>query len=76
MGGVLLSPAGQSLAGGSFAGAATDNRAVAPGRLFFALKGERVDGFDFARRRPRPGRRRVVVPSAPRACRPVWATCR
>ncbi len=39
MGGVLLSPASGSLAGRSFAGAATDNRLVAPGRLFFALQG-------------------------------------
>ena len=34
-------------AGATFVGIATDSRAVKPGRLFFALPGERVDGFDF-----------------------------
>jgi UDP-N-acetylmuramoyl-tripeptide--D-alanyl-D-alanine ligase len=63
MGGVLLSPAG-SLAGKSFAGAATDNRLVTPGRLFFALKGERVDGFDFCVAAAQGGAAALVVPSA------------
>ena len=33
--------------GATFTGAAADSREVKPGRLFFALPGERVDGFDF-----------------------------
>ena len=64
MGGVLLSPASGSLAGRSFAGAATDNRLVAHGRLFFALKGERVDGFDFCAAAAKAGAAALVVPSA------------
>jgi UDP-N-acetylmuramoyl-tripeptide--D-alanyl-D-alanine ligase len=65
MGGVLLTPpTSMSLAGRSFAGAATDNRLVAPGRLFFALKGERVDGFDFCAAAARAGAAALVVPSA------------
>jgi len=34
-------------AGATFTGVAIDSRQVKPGRLFFALPGERVDGFDF-----------------------------
>jgi UDP-N-acetylmuramoyl-tripeptide--D-alanyl-D-alanine ligase len=64
MGGVLLSPASGSLAGRSFAGAATDNRLVSHGRLFFALKGERVDGFDFCAAAAKAGAAALVVPSA------------
>jgi UDP-N-acetylmuramoyl-tripeptide--D-alanyl-D-alanine ligase len=33
--------------GATFAGAAADSRRVRPGQLFFALPGERVDGFDY-----------------------------
>ena len=63
MGGVVLS--GQaSLSGRSYAGAATDNRQVTPGRLFFALPGERVDGFDFCAAAAQAGAAAVVVPSA------------
>ena len=47
--------------GDSFAGAATDNRGVAPGQLFFALRGERVDGFDFAGAAVAAGAAGVVV---------------
>jgi UDP-N-acetylmuramoyl-tripeptide--D-alanyl-D-alanine ligase len=48
--------------GPRFAGAATDNRAVAPGQLFFALPGERADGFDFAAAAVAAGAAGVVVP--------------
>jgi len=44
-----------------FAGAATDSRAVQPGQLFFAIKGERVDGFDYAQQAVERGARAVVV---------------
>ncbi len=47
--------------GASFAGAATDNREVVPGQLFFALPGERVDGFDFAAAAAEAGAAGVVV---------------
>jgi len=44
MGGTLVgSPA--ALATTRFAGAASDSREVKPGRIFFALPGERVDGL-------------------------------
>jgi UDP-N-acetylmuramoyl-tripeptide--D-alanyl-D-alanine ligase len=45
-----------------FAGAATDSRAVGKGRLFFALKGERVDGFDYCAAVAAAGAAAVVVP--------------
>ena len=50
--------------GPSFAGAAADSRAVEAEQLFFALPGERVDGFDFVAAgggfgRGRRGRRRA-----------------
>ncbi|MDR1685074.1 MAG: Mur ligase domain-containing protein [Desulfovibrio sp.] len=35
-------------AAGAFTGAATDSRQVMPGNIFFCIKGERVDGHDFA----------------------------
>jgi UDP-N-acetylmuramoyl-tripeptide--D-alanyl-D-alanine ligase len=57
--------AGEVLAGdasGDYVGAATDNRTVTPGRLFFALKGERVDGFDFCASAAKAGAAAVVVP--------------
>ncbi len=46
---------------GSFAGAAADSRAVQPGQLFFALPGERVDGFAFAAQAAAAGAAGVVV---------------
>lgn len=49
---------------GTFAGVATDSRAVTPGRLFFALPGERVDGFDFCGTAVAAGAAGVVVPAA------------
>ena len=51
-------------AGATFVGIATDSRAVKPGRLFFALPGERVDGFDFCATAVASGAASVVVPSA------------
>ena len=44
-----------------FAGAASDSREVKPGRLFFALFGERVDGFDFCGAAAQAGAAAVVV---------------
>jgi UDP-N-acetylmuramoyl-tripeptide--D-alanyl-D-alanine ligase len=41
----VLSAPGGSLAGREYQGAASDSRQVTPGRLFFALAGERTDGF-------------------------------
>ena len=57
--------------GGFFAGAATDNRTVAPGQLFFALPGERADGFDFAGAAVAAGATGVVIArgrGAPAGC--------
>lgn len=48
-------------AGASYAGAASDSRAVTPGRLFFALPGERADGFSFAARAAAAGAAAIVV---------------
>jgi UDP-N-acetylmuramoyl-tripeptide--D-alanyl-D-alanine ligase len=47
--------------GATFAGASTDSREVEPGHLFFALPGERVDGFDFAAQAAAAGAVGVVV---------------
>jgi UDP-N-acetylmuramoyl-tripeptide--D-alanyl-D-alanine ligase len=47
--------------GVSFLGAATDSREVKAGRLFFALPGERVDGFDFCAKAVASGAAAVVV---------------
>ncbi|HEX7599101.1 MAG TPA: UDP-N-acetylmuramoyl-tripeptide--D-alanyl-D-alanine ligase [Polyangia bacterium] len=44
-----------------FAGAASDSRAVQPGQLFFALPGERVDGFDFCKAATKAGAAALVV---------------
>lgn len=52
---------GLELGDGVFAGAATDNRAVTLGRLFFGLQGERVDGFDFCGAAAQEGAAAVVV---------------
>jgi UDP-N-acetylmuramoyl-tripeptide--D-alanyl-D-alanine ligase len=51
-------------AGATFIGVAADSRAVKPGRLFFALPGEHVDGFDFCAAAVTSGAAGVVVPSA------------
>jgi UDP-N-acetylmuramoyl-tripeptide--D-alanyl-D-alanine ligase len=48
----------------TFAGAAADSRAVAAEQLFFALPGERVDGFDFAAQAVASGAAGVVVAAA------------
>src|SRR5262245_28463657 len=52
---------GSAASGVSFAGAASDSREVTPGRLFFALPGERVDGFDYAAVAAKAGAAAVVV---------------
>ncbi|HEY0710205.1 MAG TPA: UDP-N-acetylmuramoyl-tripeptide--D-alanyl-D-alanine ligase [Polyangia bacterium] len=57
MGGRLLAGAGA----GEFAGASIDSRAVTPGRLFFAIKGDRVDGFDYCDVAAAKGAAAVVV---------------
>jgi UDP-N-acetylmuramoyl-tripeptide--D-alanyl-D-alanine ligase len=56
-------PVGKPAALGTtrFAGAATDSRAVKAGQLFFALPGERVDGFDFCKDAAKAGAAAVVV---------------
>lgn len=60
MGGTVVgSPA--ALATTRFAGAASDSREVKPGRIFFALPGERVDGFDFCGAAAQEGAAVVVV---------------
>lgn len=48
-------------AGATFTGAAIDSRQVKPGRLFFALPGERMDGFDFCAGAARAGAAALVV---------------
>jgi UDP-N-acetylmuramoyl-tripeptide--D-alanyl-D-alanine ligase len=56
---------GQLLAGagaGDFDGAASDSRAVKPRHLFFALAGERTDGFEHCGAAARAGAAAVVVP--------------
>jgi len=72
MGGTVLgAPAGATLDATSFAGAATDSRAVRPGQLFFALRGERTDGFEHCAEAARAGAAAVVVPAgrgAPAGC--------
>jgi UDP-N-acetylmuramoyl-tripeptide--D-alanyl-D-alanine ligase len=45
----------------SFAGAAVDSRQVTPGTCFVALRGERVDGHDFAAEAVRRGARVLLV---------------
>jgi len=59
MGGTMLVEPAEINA--TFTGAATDSRQVAPGRLFFALPGERVDGFDFCTEAARRGAAALVV---------------
>ncbi len=55
---------GRSSRGASFAGAASDSREVSPGRIFFALPGERVDGHDFCAAAAAAGAAAVVVAAA------------
>jgi UDP-N-acetylmuramoyl-tripeptide--D-alanyl-D-alanine ligase len=57
MRGTLLQPGRAS----AFAGAAADSRAVAAGQLFFALPGERVDGFAFAAQAAAAGAAGIIV---------------
>jgi UDP-N-acetylmuramoyl-tripeptide--D-alanyl-D-alanine ligase len=47
--------------GDDFAGAAIDSRQVQPGQIFFALPGERVDGFAFAGQAASEGAAVIVV---------------
>ena len=61
MGGTIVQPGTR---GTDFAGANHDSRAVAPGQLFFALPGERVDGFDFAAQAAAAGAAGIVVSRA------------
>jgi UDP-N-acetylmuramoyl-tripeptide--D-alanyl-D-alanine ligase len=58
MNATLLQPGAR---GPTFAGAAADSRAVQAEELFFALPGDRVDGFDFAAQAAAAGAAGVVV---------------
>ena len=58
MGGELLQ---KGVRGPTFAGAATDSREVGPGQLFFALPGERVDGFQYGAQAASAGAVGIVV---------------
>ena len=58
MNGTLLRPGARAP---QFAGASADSRAVQAGQLFFALSGERVDGFDFAGKAAAAGAAGIVV---------------
>jgi UDP-N-acetylmuramoyl-tripeptide--D-alanyl-D-alanine ligase len=49
---------------GAFTGAASDSREVRAGQLFFALKGERTDGFEHCAAAARAGAAAVVVDEA------------
>ena len=64
MGGTWLAGADRRGPEARFAGAAADSRRVRPGQLFFALPGERVDGFDFCRQAAASGAVAVVVDAA------------
>jgi UDP-N-acetylmuramoyl-tripeptide--D-alanyl-D-alanine ligase len=61
----VISPVGGELAAGNAAlpleGISTDSREVLPGRIFFALKGERFDGHDFALKAIEQGASCIVV---------------
>ena len=59
MGGAMLIEPGHP--GATFTGVAIDSRVVEPGRLFFALPGERADGFDFCAVATKAGAVAVVV---------------
>ena len=72
MGGTMLIEAKHP--GATFIGVAIDSREVKPGRLFFALPGERVDGFDFCAAAAKAGAAAVVVAAdrgMPAGCDPV-----
>ena len=72
MGGTMLIEARHP--GATFTGVAIDSREVKPGRLFFALPGERVDGFDFCAAAAKAGAAAVVVAAdrgMPAGCDPV-----
>jgi len=56
---VLAGPAG--IEARTYVGAASDSRQTGGGRLFFALRGERVDGFDFCGPAVAAGAAAVVV---------------
>jgi UDP-N-acetylmuramoyl-tripeptide--D-alanyl-D-alanine ligase len=76
MGGTMLVEPAE--VGACFVGAAIDSRQVIPGRLFFALPGERVDGFDFCAGAVERGAAALVVPAGrgqPKDCNgvPVFA---
>jgi UDP-N-acetylmuramoyl-tripeptide--D-alanyl-D-alanine ligase len=58
MNGTILEAGARGL---SFAGAAADSRAVEAEQLFFALPGERVDGFEFVAQAVASGAAGVVV---------------
>lgn len=61
MGGTMLATPSRPRA--TFTGGATDSREVKPGNLFFALPGERVDGFDFCGQAAAAGAAALVVPA-------------
>jgi UDP-N-acetylmuramoyl-tripeptide--D-alanyl-D-alanine ligase len=63
MRGALLAP-GAGGGAATFAGVAYDSRGVAPGQMFFALPGERVDGFDFCAQAAAAGAAALVVARA------------
>jgi UDP-N-acetylmuramoyl-tripeptide--D-alanyl-D-alanine ligase len=60
MGGTVVG-APAALGTSKFVAAASDSREVKPGRLFFALAGERVDGFEFCAAAAQAGAAAVVV---------------
>jgi UDP-N-acetylmuramoyl-tripeptide--D-alanyl-D-alanine ligase len=71
MRGTLLQPGAR---GAAFAGIAYDSRLASAGQLFFALPGERVDGFAFAAQAASAGVAGVVVArgrGAPEGCADV-----
>jgi UDP-N-acetylmuramoyl-tripeptide--D-alanyl-D-alanine ligase len=57
-------PRGSVPPGLTFRGAAADSRRVSAGNLFFALPGERVDGFDYCTLAQSAGAAAVVVEAA------------
>ncbi|HEX6836763.1 MAG TPA: UDP-N-acetylmuramoyl-tripeptide--D-alanyl-D-alanine ligase [Polyangia bacterium] len=74
----VLSATGGALvrgsAEGAFASVTIDSRAVAPGALFFAVKGDRFDGHDFAAAAVAAGARGLVVARGRGAALDVNAT--